>query len=285
MRYSVKLINLFLMKRITIILSLAAMLLMTAADLHAASGDVDSIPASQWKGKRVGVLGDSMSVPTTDPDKKRFYTYLAETLGIEPLVYARSGNKWKDLPAYAEKMYADHGDNLDAILIWAGTNDYNGSRPVGEYFTEREEEVNVNGEIVKRLHRTPVMSDSTFCGSINIVMSYLKENYPTKQIILLTPIHRAFAQFSPTNIQPDELYSNGQGLYIEDYVAILKKAGEVWSVPVIDLFSLSGLYPLYPAYHDYFQDAQTDKLHPDKDGHRRIAQTLQYQLLSLPVEF
>lgn len=241
--------------------------------------------ATQWQGKKVGVLGDSMSAPTDNPERKRFYSYLADSIGIEPLVYAVSGYQWKDLAGLARQMRSDHGDDIDAIMIWAGTNDYNASRPIGTFFTENTEEVNVNGRVVPRRHRTHVMADSTFCGSINLIMSYLKENYPTKQIVILTPVHRAFARFGDDNIQPDEMYANGAGFYIDDYVSALKRAGEVWSVPVIDLFSISGFYPLYDSNIRYVQNGATDRLHPSKEGHLRLARTLQYQLRSLPATF
>ena len=260
-------------------------LMLAGHEVKAQTDIQDTIPMSQWKGKRVGILGDSMSAPTTSPERKRFYSYLSETLGIIPIVYACPGFQWKDMQGFAKSMWKDHGDDVDAIMIWAGTNDYNASRPIGEFFTENIEDVNVNGKIVQRKHRTRVMADSTFCGSINLVMSFLKENYPDQQIIILTPLHRGFAQFSHDNIQPDEMYANGEGLYIYDYVDALKRAGEVWSVPVIDLFSISGFYPLYESYNGYIQNNITDRLHPDKNGHRRLAETLRYQLLSLPSSF
>ncbi len=52
-------------------------------------------------------------------------------------------------------------------------------------------------------------------------MAYLKKNFPRQQIIIMTPIHRSFARFGDNNIQPDEYFSNGQGLYIDAYVDIL----------------------------------------------------------------
>lgn len=106
--------------------------------------------ATQWQGKKVGILGDSMSAPTDNPERKRFYSYLADSIGIEPLVYAVSGFQWKDLVGMAHRMRSDHGDNVDAILIWAGTNDYNASRPIGDFFTENTKEINVNGNMVQR---------------------------------------------------------------------------------------------------------------------------------------
>ncbi len=272
------------MKRIIKQLSLLFLLCAVTLNAMAIKAEVDSIPPTQWKGKKVAILGDSMSDPKNNPDEKRFYTYLSETLGIQPLVYAQSGYQWKDLYGFAQQMKAEHGDDLDAIFIWAGTNDYNASRPIGEFFTESEKNVNANGKIVKRKHRTPIISDSTFCGSINLMLAYLKENFPTKQIIILTPIHRGFAQFSATNVQPDELYANQQDLYIDDYVDVLKRAGMLWSVPVIDLFSYSGLYPLYESNNSYIIDEKNDRLHPNSNGHKRLAETLRYQLLAIPVD-
>ena len=88
--------------------------------------------------------------------------------------------------------------------------------------------------------------------NINRVMSYLKHNYPTKQIIIMTPIHRAYAKFSAKNVQPDENYANAWGLYIDSYIDVLRQAASVWAVPLIDLYSESGLYPLEENHGQYF---------------------------------
>ncbi len=93
------------------------------------------------------------------------------------------------------------------------------------------------------------------------------------------------AKFSAKNIQPEESYCNGCGLYLEAYVNVLKRASLVWSVPIIDLYSLSGLYPLYDTDTIYFHNAATDRLHPNANGDYRLAKTIQYQLLPLPVSF
>lgn len=242
-------------------------------------------PGTQWQGKKVGVLGDSMSQPRDTTQSKRFYNYLADLMGIEPYVYAVSGYQMKQMLGEAERMHADHPEGLDAILIWAGTNDYNSSIPVGEFFTEEPAEVNVNGVMSRRMHRTHVMSDSTFCGRINMLLSTLKDRYPETQIVILTPIHRGPARFSGKNIQPPEDYANATGAYLDDYVSALRRGGEIWSVPVIDLFSISGLYPASRGYDDYIQRVDTDRLHPSDLGHYRLARTLQFQLMALPPDW
>lgn len=240
---------------------------------------------NQWNGKYVGILGDSMSDPGMPVTTNRYYDYLADLIGIRTFPYAISGFQWKDLLGQAKKMKQEHSEDLDAILIWAGTNDFNASRPIGDFFTESWEVVNVNGKSEKRKKRTWVLDDTTFSGSLNTVLSYLKSNFPTQQIIILTPIHRSFARFGKNNVQPSEEYANAEGLYIDDYVRAIKRAGEIWSIPVIDLYSISGIYPLDKSHDCYIADPLTDRLHPNDEGHYRLARTLQTQLLSLPSTF
>ncbi len=145
--------------------------------------------------------------------------------------------------------------------------------------------MNADGQEVMRRHRVPVMSDSTFCGSMNLVLAYLKKNFPSQQIVIFTPVHRGFAQFGEHNVQPDESYANGAGEYIEAYVAALREAGELWSVPVVDFFAVSGLYPNEMSQDGNIANPTTDRLHPNDRGHYRLARTAQYQLLALPADF
>lgn len=247
--------------------------------------DDEKSRGTQWEGKRVAFLGDSMTDPNNTSTEAWYWQYLHELLGIEYCVYARSGYQWNGILKKARQMAEEQGDSIDAVIIWAGTNDYNHSVPIGEFYTETSDSVNVDGRMEVRRHRTFVMDERTFCGRINQVMSFLKSRYPTQQIIVVTPIHRAFATFKATNVQPDENYANGQGLYLETYVETLKRAGTLWSVPVIDLHAVGGLFPLQDEYVRYFHHAGTDRLHPNALGHYRIARTLQYQLLALPGRF
>ena len=74
-------------------------------------------------------------------------------------------------------------------------------------------------------------------------------------------------------------------LYADAYVAKIREAGSVWAVPVIDLNSISGLYPVADSHVRYFSDGQTDRLHPNAAGHERMAKALAYQLLAFPACF
>ena len=196
-------------------------------------------------------------------------------LGIDPYVYARSGRQWNEVYQQAKQTEKEHGDDIDAFVIFAGTNDYNQSVPIGEWYEEVELPVSpVGNPEDKRKCRVPVMNDSTLKGRINIVMDYLKTNYPEKQVIVLTPLHRGFAQFNENNIQYAEGFGNKAGLYIDEYVTAIKEAANVWAVNVIDLNSISGLYPVNDSHAMYFAKKDTDRLDPNEKGHYRMAKVL-----------
>lgn len=240
-----------------------------------------------WQGKRVAYFGDSITDPRNSGSKVKYWGFLQEWLDITPYVYGVSGRQWDNIKIQTDKLKAEHGDEVDAILIFMGTNDYNSGIPIGEWFTEQSEQVMAGihepKHLVDRQHRYPVMSDSTYRGRINQALDYVKRAYPTKQIVLLTPIHRAEFYANESNWQPREDYTNKCGEYLDAYVASVKEAGNLWAVPVIDLNALSGLYPLMDEQAQFFKSAETDRLHPNDEGHRRMALTLMCQLLTLPV--
>jgi lysophospholipase L1-like esterase len=89
--------------------------------------------------------------------------------------------------------------------------------------------------------------------------------------VLLTPVHRGYATFGPANVQQDESYSNPLGLFLDDYVAALKEAGNVWAVKVVDLHADSGLMPNLRSQDAFISKVDTDRLHPSDAGHRLIA--------------
>lgn len=242
-----------------------------------------------WQGKIVAYLGDSITDPRNSAAKDKYWSYLQQWLGITPYVYAVSGRQWDDVPRQAEKLLAEHGDDFDAIIIFMGTNDYNNAVPLGRWYDETMEEVEYGHRFSKRAElrpcRKPSRDAATYRGRINIALDSLKRTFPEKQIVLLTPIHRAGFYHSDTNWQVPEQYANRYGEYLDAYVDAVKEAGQIWAIPVIDLGSLCGLYPLHDQHARYFNNASTDRLHPNDSGHRRIASTLYYQLLTLPCSF
>lgn len=242
---------------------------------------------NQWYGKRVAYLGDSITDERQTKTQKVYWQYLEELLGIVPTVYGISGNQWHHIIPQAERLIEKQGQEVDAILIFIGTNDYNAGVPIGEWYTEAPVHLQVHRDGTKeyRWQRTPVMDNATVCGRINKAMEFLKKNYPTKQIIVLTPIHRAIFRNSQGKEQPHDLYSNKVGLYLSDYLKVYQEIANVWAVPVIDLNSICGLYPVLDEHAPYFRSAENDRLHPNSDGQYRMAKALMYQLLAHPADF
>src|SRR5574344_943943 len=91
---------------------------------------------------------------------------MAQEIGIIPCVVAQNGQQWNEVLPQANRLKSEYGDDIDAILILMGTNDFNAGVPIGEWFTEEYVEVEAaNGEpksLQVRRHRMPKLDQSTY---------------------------------------------------------------------------------------------------------------------------
>lgn len=241
-----------------------------------------------WYGKRIAYIGDSVTDPNLKKDgMKHYWALLQQWLEGTPLVYAVSGHTFENGLVSLDRLHTDHEQQVDAIVVFLGTNDFNSATPLGEFFCESKIQVErAKGEprhMVERTQRALALNRQTVKGRINLFMQKVRDLYPTKQVVLLTPMHRGYAAFSNNNIQPDERYENECGYYIHDVAEVIREAGQIWSVPVIDLFGLSGLTPYTEAQKAYFFDKEKDLLHPNAHGHERMAKVLLQQTWMLPI--
>ena len=241
-------------------------------------------PKGAWEGCRVAVLGDSISDRRIDW-WKHWWKWVGEELGAEMRVYAVNGQTWANVPKQTDAMAADSGGDVDAILVFIGTNDFNANVPLGKWWSETEETVDCNARKASVRHRTPVFDANTLRGRVNIALEKLKRSFPDRQIVLITPIRRGFFRCGVGNVRQDDSYANEIGLYLEDYVRAIREAGDVWSVPVIDAYSESGLLPAMPSFTDCCNRESSDRLHPSTEGCRRLALTVAARLRTLPPTF
>ena len=242
-----------------------------------------AIGPNPWKNKNIAVLGDSISDSVRVGTERCYWEYLSDSLQAHFVSYAVNGATMRELQKQAERLYEEGASKIDAILVFAGTNDFYEGTPLGCWYIESEEEIPISAtRRALRKKREIQFDETTFRGRINRLMDRLKGDWPDKQIVLLTPLHRGYAVFGPENVQPDERYANRSGLFIDDYVSVIKEAGNVWAVPVIDLNALSGLYPLAERHSRFFHDGKSDRLHPNAAGHLRLAEVLYRQFLLLP---
>ena len=100
----------------------------------------------------------------------------------------------------------------------------------------------------------------------------------------MTPIHRAYATFGPENVQYDEMHSNSIGLFFEEYVSAVKEASNIWATEIIDLNAVSGFFPLFDKNAEkYFCNTQTDRLHPNFEGHRKLAKIIEKKIITIDI--
>ena len=143
------------MKRRFILLTLAVLLFGTA--------NAQSAYIHPWMQKRVAYFGDSITDPRNSGSKKKYWHFLQEWLGIEPYVYAVSGRQWDDIPRQADKLQAEHGNNVDAILIFIGTNDYNNGVKIGDSIRYADEKPEVGEQpLLGKLTLQPNMTKLYF---------------------------------------------------------------------------------------------------------------------------
>ncbi len=143
-----------------------------------------------------------------------------------------------DFPGRVAEMAPD----ADLIAIFGGTNDFgHGDAPFGS-FADR--------------------TADTFCGALHVLYASLIEKYPASAIIVLTPVHRE-----------TECVPNMHGKVLQDYVDAIRRTAEYYSLPVLDLWAMSGIQPAVPVIKDLYMP---DGLHPNDAGHviltRKIAQ-------------
>ena len=244
------------------------------------SVDTWSSEAAAWLGrfvhpqKKVLFLGDSITDAHHIGCTKNYWGFLAERYGFKPLVYGINGQRWFDIKNQAKKYKDEHSECPDVIFVFAGTNDFNSDTPLGEWYSVADAKVNKNGREVVLKKREFSLDRGTLRGRINSAMSYIRDEFPTSRVVLLTPIHRGYATFGANNVQPDESYANALGLFIDDYVAVVKEAGNVWAAKVVDINADSWLYPVSRAQDAYISNPERDRLHPSSAGHERIAEAI-----------
>lgn len=227
-------------------------------------------------------LGDSITEGVGVQIGERYCDFIGETLNVYAISYGVNGAQSVNLPEQIQRMYNQNGSAVDVIFVFIGTNDFNASIPLGSFFEEYTIDFptlyDENGNTLatsQRKKRRFCYDATTFCGRLNVAFAELRNLYPTTPVVLLTPLHRAYACFSTTNIQADELTANGIDLYLDSYVDVIRKCADIWSFQLIDLYRESGLFPLNDVNaQTFFCSDKTDRLHPNAQGHKRIAQTI-----------
>jgi len=204
------------------------------------------------KGKKINFLGDSITEGHGCSSEEQCfvsliakrYDAICRNYGIGGTRLARqtkpSENPRHDLdfPSRVAEMEPD----ADIIVVFGGTNDFgHGDAPVGE-FSDRTKD--------------------TFCGALHELYRSLLEKYPEAVIVVLTPLHRLLED----SHQGDG--SKAYGPLLQEYVENIRRAAEYYSLPLLDLYALSGMQPAVDVIREKFMP---DGLHPNDAGHVILA--------------
>lgn len=212
----------------------------------------------ELKDKTINFLGDSITYGEFVSCKENTFTELIkkECELKEARNYGISGTKIAHQlgfdpypgPAFSVR-YKDMAD-ADIVMVMGGTNDYaHGDAPFGE------------------------MSDrtiDTFYGALHALAEGLLEKYIGKPVIFMTPTHRMNDE-KPSEEVPGKTHP------LIYYVNAIKEVAVYYGMPVLDLYSISGLCGNNVLCRDMFME---DGLHPNDRGHRIIADRIKGFLVS-----
>jgi len=234
---------------------------------------------NEWQGKHVAFLGDSL---TADG---RYCEFLCDKLGMTYEKYGVSNTEWIHFAQQAIEAYSyqlSKGFVYDAVFVFGGVNNYDhGATINGKWFTETSEII-TNEITFTSKKRTPIKNGAgSIEGHVNWTLEVLKVCFPNSQIIVMTPTHKGLYVNRSVRSGQNELYSNANGVFLDQIVEKIKEGARLWGCPVIDLFSLNGAFPVLSSYDSYVRNKDTDHLHQSNLGNYRIAMTIAAAMMSI----
>lgn len=211
---------------------------------------LESMYFNKWKGKSWITLGDSITRANEYQDK------LKNILG-----FSRIDNMGKNgqTMAYQSKNNSTYivGKTIDyksydLVTIFIGTNDFRYNKKLGEI----KESGSVN------------FDEATFTGGYQLLIEKILTSNPGIDLVLITPPQRIRDGY-------DINFTNEVGSKLIDYVDVIKSLGEMYSIPVLDLYSEGGISK------ENMNIFTRDGLHPNDEGYERISEKMYRFLLNI----
>ncbi len=214
----------------------------------------------ELKNKKINFLGDSITEGHgASSVETRYTSVLKELCGLAEIRnYGIGGTRLAHRPGSSGERvdkdfcgrFSEMDDDADVIVVFGGTNDYGYTQTLMPFGNFED--------------TTP----DTFCGALHTLYRGLIEKYTTKDIVIVTPLHR----------ENDHVPNSQTGKTLKDYVDAIRRAAEYYSLPVLDLFAFGGICPSIPAQKTALCP---DGLHPNDAGNRVIAEKLKTFLEAL----
>lgn len=200
----------------------------TLKDNGTSTGTVSEV--SIFKGLTASFYGDSLT-ESNYHYTKGYHQWVKDLLGLTSYNnYGVSGYKISNVYSKVNSI----NDTADIIFVMCGVNDENFSTPLGEFGDS---------------------DTSTIYGSCDILCSALKEKYPTKLIVFITPHYQT-------------KYPHSSGITSYEVSKAMKEVCEKYVIPVYDNFILSGIYETNLSYWT------TDNCHWNDKAHEMLGRNL-----------
>lgn len=210
--------------------------------------------------KNLLIIGDSISDNSlTQYANKYYFDYLKENEKMNLILDGQSGTGYTMGDSgeldFIGRINNYSGYNPDYISIFGGTNDW---------FNAENNNIQMG-----TISDTP--SDDTFAGKVKATILKLFEKYPSASILIATPIMRNRG----VNYNGKLVNSITEGYQntLEEYANLLKKIGNSYGIPVIDLYHESMLNPTIESNRIYYftkPDKTVDNTHPNNDGQLKL---------------
>lgn len=199
---------------------------------------------NDWENKRAAAIGDSITSFGKYVQLTQKALNLSEfdnfAIGGRPLA-----DGTKNGEGLVSTSLTHNYRKYDLITIFVGTNDFKLDVPIGEIGIKNQTEFN----------------SQLFFGAYRKLLDFILESNPSTNILLITPIQR-------DNDGYDIDKRNLSGFSLGDYRTAIEELGKMYSLPVLDLYSTSGINSFTL---DYFTK---DGLHPNVIGDQVIADKL-----------
>lgn len=215
----------------------------------------------ELKGLKINILGDSITEGHgTTGTEFRYTDVFARKSGAVVRNYGIGGTRIARQTTPSAVLHhdlnfldrvAEMDPDADVVVVFGGTNDFgHGDAAFGDF-----------GDIFRAQGK---IDEYTFCGAMHSLILRLMDRYPDAQLVVMTPLHRL----------SEAVVINERGLPCHpliDYVEMEKKICAYYGVPVLDLWSISGIQPCVPGNRERFAP---DGLHPNNAGAEKLADKL-----------
>ena len=134
--------------------------------------------------------------------------------------------------------YANMEDNAQYVMVFAGTNDHGQSMSLGS---------------------NTDTNNTTFYGSLEVLIQGLINKYPTARISFITPIKKI------------NIGANTNGKTLEEYANAIKEKCRQYSIPVLDFYHESGCVPQIQSFKE---NNLPDGLHPNQEYYYILAEKI-----------